>query len=415
MFNTLFTDPQVLARHQTGPLSEERLAYLTSYYTARGASRSAISDTARFLLVITHALRLAERPGVTISYAELHEAATRWANKHPRKAAKTVSRFINQAIRWLTFLGCIEQRRPPSHRHSERVVAYVDHMRHEQGLSPVTVDKRSWRIQTFLDRLATPTTAFEDISIEDIDALVIEMGTTDGYARNTLQTWTTCMRSFFRYAATQGWCRNGLAEAIMRPRVYSQESLITGPSWDQVHRLLAMTTGDDPKQIRDHAILMLFTVYALRCQDVGQLQLAHIDWDKDLLSIVNDKNGRTRVYPLTQPVGNAILRYLTHARPDSRHRQMFLGTRPPFQPLTGAGLYQLVAVRLRRMGLSLQHYGPHSLRHACATHLLNEGGLSLKEIGDHLGHRDLDSTQVYAKVDLAGLRRVGALDLGGLV
>jgi integrase/recombinase XerD len=415
MFDTLFKDPQVLSRHQTGPLSEERLEYLTSYYAARGTSRSTISETAYYLLIITQALRLSERPGEIISYDELHAAATRWGNKRPRKAAKTVSHFINQAIRWLTFLGRIEQRATPSHRHSDRVAAYVDHMRHEQGLSPVTVSKRSWRIQTFLDRLGTPTTAFEDISIEDIDALLTEMGNIDGYARTTLQTWATCMRSFFRYAATQGWCRKGLAEAIMGPRVYAQESLITGPSWDQVHRLLPMTTGDDPKQIRDHAILMLFTVYALRSQEVGQLQLAHIDWDKALLSIVNDKNGRTRVYPLTQPVGNAILRYLTHARPDSRHRRIFLGTRPPFQPLTGAGLYSLVAIRLRRMGLSLPHYGPHSLRHACATHLLNEGGLSLKEIGDHLGHSDPDSTQVYAKVDLAGLRRVGALDLGGLV
>lgn len=413
MFDTLFADPQVLARHQTGPLSEERLAYLTSYYAGRGTSRSQISATARYLLVITHELRLAERPGITISYAELHETATRWANTC--KTAKTASMFINLAIRWLTFLGCIEKRPTPSHRHADRVAAYVAYMRHEQGLSPVTVDKRSWRLHTFLDRLGTPTTALENISIEDIDALLTEMGTTDGYARNTLQTWATCMRSFFRYAAMQEWCRKGLADAIMRPRVYSQESLITGPSWDQVQRLLAMTTGDDPKQIRDHAILMLFTVYALRAQEVSQLQLAHIDWDKDLLSIINDKNGRTRVYPLTQPVGNAILRYLTHARPDTHHRRIFLGTRPPFQPLTGAALYSLVAIRLRRMGLSLRHYGPHSIRHACATYLLNEGGLSFKEIGDHLGHRDPDSTQVYAKVDLAGLRRVGVLDLGGLV
>jgi integrase/recombinase XerD len=413
MFETLFKDPAALARHRTGPLAQERLTYLR-YSSARGTTRGTTGGTARYILLTANLLRLAERPGVAISYEELQETVVLWA-KQRQKSAKTRKAFLNEATRWLTFLDRFEQRPTQSHRHSDRVAAYVDHMRHEQGLSPVTVSKRSWRIQTFLDRLGAPTTALEDISIEDIDALFTEMGTTDGYARNTLQTWATCMRSFFRYAATQGWCRKGLAEAIIRPRVYSQESLITGPSWGQVHRLLAMTTGDDPKQIRDHAILILFSVYALRCQEVGQLQLTHIDWDKDLLSIINDKNGRTRVYPLTQPVGDAILRYLTHARPDSRHRQLFLGTRPPFQPLSSAALYPLVAIRLRRMGLSLRHFGPHSLRHACATHLLNEGGLSLKEIGDHLGHRDPDSTQVYAKVDLAGLRRVGALDLGGLV
>jgi site-specific recombinase XerD len=63
---------------------------------------------------------------------------------------------------------------------------------------------------------------------------------------------------------------------------------------------------------------------------------------------------------------------------------------------------------------SLQHYGPHVLRHACATHLLAEG-CSLKEIGDHLGHRDPEATRIYAKVDVAGLRQVADFSLQGVL
>jgi integrase/recombinase XerD len=58
----------------------------------------------------------------------------------------------------------------------------------------------------------------------------------------------------------------------------------------------------------------------------------------------------------------------------------------------------------------LPRYGPHALRHTCATHLL-ERGLSLKEIGDYLGHRSPEATRIYAKVDLAGLRAVGDFEL----
>jgi integrase/recombinase XerD len=65
------------------------------------------------------------------------------------------------------------------------------------------------------------------------------------------------------------------------------------------------------------------------------------------------------------------------------------------------------------LSVELPHYGPHSLRHACATRLLNQG-LSLKEIGDHLGHTNPDTTRIYAKVDLAQLREVGQIDLRGL-
>ena len=87
--------------------------------------------------------------------------------------------------------------------------------------------------------------------------------------------------------------------------------------------------------------------------------------------------------------------------------------RAPFRPLR-SGLWRIVARRLRPLGVSISHHGPHALRHACATRLLDQG-LSLKEIGDHLGHRQPDTTRIYAKVDLAGLRRVAEFDLGGLL
>jgi site-specific recombinase XerD len=70
--------------------------------------------------------------------------------------------------------------------------------------------------------------------------------------------------------------------------------------------------------------------------------------------------------------------------------------------------------RLKVAGISCRRSGPHSLRHACATHLLQEG-VSLKEIGDLLGHRSAMSTAIYAKVDISMLRRVADFDLGGLL
>ena len=69
---------------------------------------------------------------------------------------------------------------------------------------------------------------------------------------------------------------------------------------------------------------------------------------------------------------------------------------------------------VERAGLRFRHSGPHSLRHACATRLLQEGA-SFKEIGDVLGHRGLESVGIYAKVDLNALRLVANLDLGGLL
>src|SRR6266705_3002833 len=74
-------------------------------------------------------------------------------------------------------------------------------------------------------------------------------------------------------------------------------------------------------------------------------------------------------------------------------------------------VWEVISSRL--LGIESPHRGPHSLRHACAGHLVAER-LSLKEIGDHLGHRSAYATRTYAKVDLAGLGEVANFDLGGL-
>lgn len=117
--------------------------------------------------------------------------------------------------------------------------------------------------------------------------------------------------------------------------------------------------------------------------------------------------------PLEIRVGNAIARYLRDGRPDADSRVVFLTLRAPYRPLSAGGLYNVVKSHLAKQGLPKKGRGPHGLRHACARHLI-ESGRSFKEVGDHLGHRSPDATRVYAKVDLASLRKVAFDNLGGL-
>jgi integrase len=174
-----------------------------------------------------------------------------------------------------------------------------------------------------------------------------------------------------------------------------------------------MTEGDRPVDIRDRAILMLLAIYGLRAGEVNRLRLEDLDWERELLTVMSSKTRRKRTYPLTRSVGDAVLRYLKEVRPRTSHRELFLTLLAPIRPLRHA-LWPIVANRLRSLNVSLPHYGPHALRHACAGRLLTEG-LSLKEIGDHLGHSDPEATRIYAKVDLVGLRQVADFELGGLL
>jgi site-specific recombinase XerD len=223
------------------------------------------------------------------------------------------------------------------------------------------------------------------------------------------------LRSFFRHAEKRGWCPLGIAAAIDSPRLFKQEGLPRGPAWDDVQRLIASTGGTDPRDIRDHAILLLLAIYGLRSGEVRQLRLEDLDWVNEVVIVRRPKQLRTQYYPLVTSVGDAVLQYLKGIRPHCSRREIFLTLKGPFRPLSSSGIYHVVSSRLERLGIQMpNHHGPHCLRHACASHLV-AAGLSLKEIGDHLGHRSAYATRVYAKVDLSGLREVADFDLRGLL
>jgi integrase len=161
-------------------------------------------------------------------------------------------------------------------------------------------------------------------------------------------------------------------------------------------------------------MIILFALYGIRRGELCALRLESFDWEKEQLIVKRGKLYCEQLYPLVREAGDAVLLYLQKGRPRATHRELFLSSTAPFGPITGNGVSSILQRHMRALGEQLPHFGPHSLRHACATHLL-AAGCSVKEIGDHLGHRDPRSTLVYAKVDLKALREVARLDLGGLI
>ena len=416
MFDQLFDGP-ALARQRDGPLAQERRRYL-EHLASLGMATTTLFTAAYYLLAVAEYLRLAERPGEAIACAEIEQAADLWVARpcrwHNRKGiAQARQRFLGRATGWLRFLGRLQLPPTKPHPHAEHLAAFADYLRRERGLSPRSIRSYCRSLEEVLGHLSASGHPLETLTITQVDQALLERITCGTYARKTVQLLATILRAFFRYAHRHGWCPSGLAEAIKAPRIFAQEALPYGPSWQDVQRLLASTQGDSPKDIRDRAVLMLLAVYGLRAGEVVRLRLEDFDWERELLVVSRLKTPRPQTYPLSRSVGDAVIRYLKEARPHCALREVFLSRRAPLRPLTGVALWPIVGRRLRALGVTLPHHGPHALRHACATHLL-EQGLSLKEIGDHLGHRRPDTTRLYTKVDLSGLRQVGDFDLGGL-
>lgn len=416
MFNQLFKYPRVLNRYLNSPLLEMRLAYL-QHCAEQGFSQLSLQLIAYYQLIITDYLSLQPTGAVTLS--EIESAADRWA-QHPviyRRANVTYSlsardRFIINATNWLRFLERLQE--PPSTpRPFDSIMAeFADFMLHEKGLSEITVAFRCRTVKRFLSQVLGPDQSLAQVSIKQIDNAFMQSIHQDVYARRSVQTIASSLRAFFRYAANRGWCQSDLAEAIKAPRVFKHETLPRSPTWEEVMRLIESAGGQRPADVRGRAILLLLAHYGLRVGEVCALKLDDIDWEQEIICIRRSKTGRSQQLSLTQTVGEAILRYLKEVRPRVVHREIFLTLYAPLRPMTDAAVWQFMKQRCDLLGIA--QYGPHSLRHACATRLINQG-VSLKEIGDQLGHRNPDTTRIYAKVDLAGLRTVADFNLGGLI
>lgn len=413
MFERLFQRPSALARHQHAPYAEERARYL-AYCIQRGYSQDTVLFLARELLWT--ARKLSVYPDLRLTLAQIEAVAQGWEERQ-RAWGQTLHlqwtrrRFVMVARLWLRFLGDLREPEA-SVPFAEYLESFLTWMEVERGLAPLTIQRRAGHIGQFLRWYGLQGRAFSEMQLADVDAFLAH-GATTGWSRVSVNNVASALRAFLCYAAMQGWCSGNLANAIRGPRIFAEEALPAGPDWSDVQRVLTRMQTARPADIRDRAMLLLFAVYGLRTSEVAALTLDDIDWENDLLQVAGAKGGPTRAYPLVPSVGNAIARYLRTVRPRSSSREVFLTLYPPYRPLSRGTLYGVTRQQLRALGVRMKHYGPHALRHACAARLVSEG-LSLKEIGDHLGHRSPKATRIYTKVALPALREVAAFDLGEL-
>jgi len=404
MHESLFAYPSILARYRSAPLLAERERFLQQC-AERGHSRGGLEKIAWLLRIAAQSPIAKQR---RVRRADLDRMARAYC-------ATTRPELIQVATRWFVLMGRPHLEAPSEGRFADKLVAFETFMSEERGLSPVTIKTRREQLRPFLDTLEQhyDVRSLKQITLGHIDRYFIEQSE-NGWSRASLATLAGTLRSFFRYAQMRRWCPNGLADAIDAPTLYAQEGLPRGPQWKQVQALLASLHGDDPVSIRDRAVVMLLATYGLRSGEVAGLRLEDLDFENELIHITRPKQRHTQPYPLIGAVGDALLRYLQHARPRCSCRSVFLAIQAPRRALSANGVSLIVRRRLRAIGVQGIPCGAHGLRHACATHLLAKG-FSFKQVGDQLGHRSALATSFYAKVDLKGLRDVAELSLGRFV
>jgi integrase/recombinase XerD len=394
--------------HDDVPFAEERSRYLR-YFAECGATPTSLRLKSNELLWI--AMRLgpkASSEGVDIE--ALRQIGTE--RQQAYGAGDAAQRVVGTGRSWLRFLGW--WREPSSgFEYQSQLDEYVRWMRDERGFTSSTIEVWTRVIDRFLRWCDQTNRQLGDLQAGDIDAYFVTQAT-GRWSRVSVANTASALRGFLRYAGKRGMCPDSLAGSICHPRLYRQESLPYAPDWSDVQRMLADAETDKPQDIRDRAILLLLAVYGMRSGEVAALPLDQIDWAGRTLRLFRLKRRQPQAYPLISSVAEALARYIDTVRPPSSCPEVFLCMRAPRRPLKAGSIYDVANRRFVALGIDAAHRGGHALRHACASRLLAEG-LSMKEIGDHLGHSSAASTSLYAKVNLAALREVGAFELGALL
>lgn len=414
MFEKIFF-PRNAARYRAAPLADQRERYLV-HLSETGARRTTLQKCANDQLNLVRLLNLKE--GGRVGLSQIEAVAAIWSQPKGRKCNRPASpeakiHFVNRAVRWLHFLGWFDEAEREHHPHVAKVAIFEKWLIQERGLSTQTVEDYCRAAEHFFFWLAGTGTPLDAVQIANIDDAFAAVHRRGAWSRRTIHDYAQRLRAFFLYAEARSWCRRGLAAGIMAPRFMADEIVPKGIKRDDVLRLLASVRGDRPAEKRDRAILMLFVTYGLRAGEVAGLRLDDLDWQNEIIRVHCPKPGRTHVWPLSPDVGNAILHYIREARPIGLGRSLFFTSLAPIRPVGRKTLGKIVRDRLAGIGIVSGRRGTHALRHAAAQHLLDQG-MSMKVIGDFLGHRDPSSTAIYAKVNLAALREVAALDLEGL-
>jgi site-specific recombinase XerD len=286
---------------------------------------------------------------------------------------------------------------------------YASYLQEIQGLTPKSVAQMANYGRRFLEYATRSNIA----SIADLTPDVVRtfiLMRSEGHARETILKQCWKLRRFLAFLHSRGETGLDLSVVVVRPRTYRSEGCPGYLTRAEVEHVISRIDRRTTEGKRDYAVIMLLATYGLRGGEVVNLRLEDIEWRAQRLHIRNRKGGGHLVHPLTPAVAHALLIHIK-SRPRTSDRHVFVSSIPPYVGYKQTEtISEIVKKRVKHAGINRCRIGSHVFRHSCAQRLLEEDH-DLKIIADFLGHRSLETTQRYLKIDTEHLRTV-ALNRG---
>ncbi|MFQ5528300.1 MAG: site-specific integrase [Thermoanaerobaculia bacterium] len=406
MLDDLF--PRAHARYQSLRLLGAVVVDFESWLVERGFSRGARAQKIRDIIRVERFLvRRGKQDSARIESTDLRACRAWYRRRNPSVAGTANS--LRSFLRERDLLASPKPTVPSAT--AVCVASYEAYLRNVRGLSPSSVKYQAYTISRFLQHLGHDSrpSRLRHLTAKGVQRFVRMRGRS--LSRGSLQHTVAHLRGFLRFLAASNAIRPGLDTQIDTPRRYRLERVPRSLPWSVVLALIQSVDRSTPIGLRDYAMFCLMATYGLRASQVVSLTLDDIHWRAGWIHVAERKNGVPLQLPLIDNVATALVRYLRRGRPPSPHREIFLRVRAPSGILKPTAVTETFQRWSRRSGLNIPYEGPHCIRHSYAVNLLRKG-MSLKVIGDLLGHRTAESTCVYLRMDLDDLRNV-ALPIPG--
>lgn len=295
--------------------------------------------------------------------------------------------------------------RDPRSSTTDLLGSYRKHLQTTCGVTPGTSGLFIWHITKFLAARFS-SRRIDSGALKPADIIRYVSSLAAHYTPNTRKSAVSALRSFLRWLQLTGQCTSSLVDAVPTVSSHRQSELPTHLSEPELARLLRAFDRRTARGQRGYAAALCMVRLGLRVGEVARLSLDDIDWRAGTLRVPRAKGRRAHTLPVTRDVGAAIVVYLRKGRPATSGRHLFGRHAPPLdQPAGREALRSDIYRAFQRAGLGTASKGTRVLRHTAATRLIQRG-VSLKSIADVLGHRSIDTTAIYAKVDLPALREI---------
>jgi site-specific recombinase XerD len=218
---------------------------------------------------------------------------------------------------------------------------------------------------------------------------------------------TSQPRVFLRFLRLEGILLADLARVIPKLPCWRLASIPRHLPWSTVRKLIDSIDTGHARGKRDKVVVLLVAILGMRGEEVRALKLSEIAWRSGEIRLPKTKSQRAKALPLPREVGAALADYVLHGRPRFTDPHVILRHAAPLGPLgSPSAVGRIVSRPLRQMRVATPgRPGVHLLRHSLATHMVNNG-VPIKQIADLFGHRSIDTTAIYTKVDVTRLAAI---------